>query len=95
MSAPFGNPVAPFPGWERRVYRLSRPVTKEDIEALLGDEDLLIRDIDAGPVHIIHKYGLLEIHTLPGERWIEVWFNPEQGAYPAEYLDALLATRFG
>jgi hypothetical protein len=94
MNIPFENPVAPFPGWERRVYRLSRPVTKEDIQVFLGDEDLYIRDIDAGPVHIIHKYGLLEIHSLPGDRWIEIWFNPDQGAYPAEYLDALLATRF-
>jgi len=94
MNIPFENPVAPFPGWERRVYRLSRPVTKEDIQVFLGDEDLYIRDIDAGQVHIIHKYGLLEIHSLPGDRWIEIWFNPDQGAYPAEYLDALLATRF-
>ena len=29
-----------------------------------------------------------------GEKYIEVWFNPERGAYPSEYLDALLATRF-
>lgn len=94
MNAPIANPVAPFPGWKRRIYRLSRPVTKEDIQEFLGDEDLYTRDTDAGLVHIIHKYGLLEIHTLIGKRWIEVWFNPEQGAYPAEYLDALIATRF-
>jgi len=25
---------------------------------------------------------------------IEVWFNPDKGAYPSEYLDALLMTRF-
>ena len=94
MDSPFTNPVPPYPGWERRIYRLSRPVTNEDIQAFLGNEDLSIRDTAAGPVHIIHKYGLLEIHSLLGEKYIEVWFNPEQGAYPSEYLDALLATRF-
>ena len=94
MNSPFSNPVSPYPGWERRIYQLLRPVTKDDIQAFLGNEDLYIRDTVAGPVHIIHKYGLLEIHALIGEKCIEVWYNPEKGAYPAEYLDALIATRF-
>ena len=94
MNSPIINPISPFPGWERRIYRLSRPVTNEDIQAFLGNEDPSIRDTAAGPVHIIHKYGLLEIHSLLGEKCIEVWFNPERGAYPSEYLDALIATRF-
>jgi hypothetical protein len=94
MNSPLLIPVPPYPGWERRIYWLSRPVTKDDIQAFLGNEDLYIRDTAAGPVHIIHKYGLLEIHSLPGERYFEVWFNPERGAYHSEYLDALLATRF-
>lgn len=76
------------------MHRLSRSVTNDDIQVFLGNEELYIRDTAAGPVHIIHKYGLLEIHALIGEQYIEVWFNPERGAYPSEYLDALLATRY-
>ena len=94
MTSAFQDPGAPFPGWERRMYRLSRPVTKDDIETFLGNEDLYVRDTAAGPVQIIHKYGLLEIHSLVGEQCIEVWFNPDKGAHPSEYLDALLSTRF-
>ncbi len=88
------DPVSPFPGWERRICRVSRPVAQEDIQAFLGNEDLYIRETASGPVHIIHKYGLLEIHSLIGKEYLEIWFNPERGAYPSEYLDALLATRF-
>jgi hypothetical protein len=94
MISPTTTPVPPYPGWERRIYRLSRPITKDDIQTFLGDEDLYIRDTAAGPVNIIHKYGLLEIHALIGDSIIEVWFNPNKGAYPSEYLDALLMTRF-
>ncbi len=94
MHSPSLNPVPPFPGWERRVYRLSRSITKDDINAFLGLEELYVRDTTIGPVHIIHKYGLLEIHALIGNKEIEAWFNPERGAYPSEYLEALLATRF-
>ena len=94
MSKTFLDPVPPFPGWNRRIYRLSRPVTGEDIQAFLGSEELYIRETASGPVHMIHKYGLLEIHCLPGQEEIEVWFSPDQPAYAAEYLDALLATRF-
>jgi hypothetical protein len=94
MNSPIINPISPYPGWELRIYRLSRPVTNDDIQAFLGNEDLYIRETAAGLVQIIHKYGLLEIHSLPGKKYIEVWFNPERGAYPSEYLDALLATRF-
>jgi hypothetical protein len=36
----------------------------------------------------------VELHCLIGEPVIEVWFNPDKGGYPAEYLDALLSTRF-
>ena len=94
MSSPFQNPNPPYPGWMRRLYRLSRPVTRDDIAAFLGNEELYIRDTAAGPVNIIHKYGLVELHCLIGEPEIEAWFNPENGAYPSEYLDALLLTRF-
>jgi len=88
------NPVPPFPCWERREYRLSRPVTKEDITAFLGNEELYVRDTAAGPVNIIPKYGILEIHARIGENSIDIWFNPDKGSYPAEYLEALLSTRF-
>jgi hypothetical protein len=45
-------------------------------------------------VAIIHKFGLLEIHCIPGKADIEVWYSPEKEASSSEYLDALLATRF-
>jgi len=86
--------VSPYPGWERRIYRLSRPVTEDDIAALLGNEELYVRETAAGPVNIIHKYGLLELHCIIGEPRVEIWFDPDKGAYPSEYLDALLSTRF-
>jgi len=94
MTSVFPNPVSPYPGWERRIYRLSRPVRDEDIRAFLGKEELYTRDTPSGQVNIIHKYGLVELHCIIGEPHIEVWFDPEGGAYPSEYLDALLATRF-
>ena len=94
MTSIFPDPVPPYPGWVRREYRLSRPVTKDDIAAFLGNEELYVRETAHGPVNIIHKYGLLELHCIIGEPVIEVWFTPEKGAYPAEYLDALLSTRF-
>lgn len=94
MPSAFPDPVPPFPGWERSIYRLSRRVTGEDIAAFLGNEELYVRDTSAGPVNIIHKFGLLEIHCLTGITEIEVWMNPEKKAHAAEYLDALLATRF-
>ncbi len=94
MISKFQNPVPPYPGWVRRVYRVSRPVRNEDIAAFLGNEELYVRDTVAGQVNIIHKYGLVELHCLVGELHIEVWFNPDSGAYSSEYLDALLATRF-
>ena len=65
-----------------------------DIQAFVGDEDSYIRATISGPLHIIHKYGLLEIHALVGRKRIEVWYNPDKGSYPSEYLDALLSTRF-
>lgn len=94
MTSPFQNPIPPYPGWQRRLYRLSRPMTREDIDSFLGNEDLYVRETAAGPVNIIQKYGLLEIHALIDEKQVEVWFNPDKGAYPSEYLDALLASRF-
>ena len=94
MSAIYQNPVPPYPGWERRVYRLSRPVTGDDVRAFLGNEELYTRDTPSGPVNIIHKFGLLEIHCLPGEPEIEVWFDPEKASYSSEYMDALFSTRF-
>jgi hypothetical protein len=94
MTSKSRNPVSPCPGWVLREYRVSRPVTEDDIAAFLGNEELYVRDTTAGPVNIIHKYGLVELHCLIGEPMIEVWFNPDGVAYPSEYLDALLATRF-
>jgi hypothetical protein len=94
MISAFPDPIPPYPCWEGRKYRLSRPVTKDDIQAFLGNEDPYVRETAAGLVHIIHKYGLLEIHSIIGKRDIMVWFNPDKGAYPSEYLDALLLTRF-
>ena len=94
MTAAVPDPVPPYPGWVRRIYRLSRPVTAEDIAAFLGNEELYVRETAAGTVSIIHKFGLVELHCLAGKPEIEVWMNPEKNAYPAEYLDALLATRF-
>ena len=94
MTTEFPRPVPPFPGWVQHEYRVSRPVTDDDVAAFLGNEELYVRDTAAGPVNIIHKYGLAELHCIIGKSRIEVWFNPDKGAYPAEYLDALLATRF-
>nr|WP_320160193.1 hypothetical protein [uncultured Methanoregula sp.] len=94
MSSSSPGQVPPYPCWKHREYRLSRPVTKEDIAAFLGNEELYVRDTEAGPVNIIHKYGLLEIHARIGESSIDIWFNPDKGSYPAEYLEALLSTRF-
>jgi hypothetical protein len=94
MSSPLPNPIPPYPGWVRREYGVSRPVTEEDVAAFLGNEELYVRETTAGLLNIIHKYGLLELHCIIGETMIEVWFNPENGAHPSEYLDALLATRF-
>jgi len=90
----FPPPVSPFPGWIRRIDRLSRPVMQDDIAAFLGNEDLIIRDNGSRPVTIIHKYGLLEINLIIGERDIEVWYSPKQAVWLVEYLDALLQTRF-
>jgi len=94
MPRLFQDPVPPFPGWRCREHRLSRPLTDDDIAAFLGNEELYVRDTEAGPVNIIHKYGLVELHCIIGENRIEVWFAPDRGAYPSEYLDALLSTRF-
>ena len=88
------NPVPPYSGWVRYEYLISRPMTEEDVAAFLGNEDLYVRDTAAGPVNIIHKYGLLELHCIIGETKIEIWSNPENRAYSSEYLDALLSTRF-
>jgi len=94
MSTAFQDPVPPFPGWERRIYRLSRPVTEEDIRAFLGDQELYIRETPSGKRAIIHKYGLVEINLMIGVPEAEIWFAPDMGAYPSEYLDALFQTRY-
>ena len=94
MTSGFQNPVPPFPGWRRREYRLSRPLTEDDVTAFLGNEERYVRDTEAGLVNIIHKFGLVKLHCIIGEPRIVVWFAPGKGAYPSEYLDALLSTRF-
>jgi len=94
MSSCLPDTSPPYPGWECHTYRLSRPLTGEDVSALLGNEELYVRDTPAGLVNIIHKFGILEIHAIVGKSEIQVWSDPEKGAYPSEYLDALLMTRF-
>ncbi|HTY14626.1 MAG TPA: hypothetical protein VMC42_02865 [Methanoregulaceae archaeon] len=94
MNTLFRNPVSPYPGWKRRIYRLSRPVTDDDIKAFLGDQDLYVRETESGLINIIHKFGILEIHFIVNDPEVEVWYDPEAGSYPLEYLEALLTTRF-
>ncbi|KAF5049129.1 hypothetical protein DSECCO2_442920 [anaerobic digester metagenome] len=76
------------------IYHLLRPVTEEDVAAFVRNQDLYLRETDAGEVRIIHKFGIVEINCLIGERTIEVWFTPNKSAVAAAYVDALLATRF-
>ena len=90
----FINPVPPFPGWERRIYRLSRPVTGEDIRALRGDEDPITRETGGTIRSVILKFGLAEINLIEGVSAAEVWYDPGRGGFPAEYVGALFATRF-
>lgn len=90
----FPEPVPPHPGWILRSYRVSRPVSRDDIDAFLGAEDLYLRETRSGKIFIIRKYGLLEIHAIVGNPELQVWFNPEKSGYSSEFLDALLATRF-
>lgn len=92
--SPFPKPVAPFPGWKRSTYRLSRPVVQNDIDAFLKNQEHYVRETAKSAVSIIHKWGVLEIYAIPGEREIEVWFSPDQSVWVSEYIDALLATRF-
>ncbi len=94
MESGFRDPVPPYPGWERRVYRLSRPVTDHDVRAILHGQEEYVRTVGADRIVVVHKFGLLEIDLVVGSPEIEVWFSPEQRAYTSEYLDALLATRF-
>lgn len=94
MSTPYADPVAPYPHWQRMTYHLPRPVTREDVAAFVRNQDLYRRETAAGEVQIIHKFGIVEINCLIGERTIEVWFAPGESAVAAAYVDALLATRF-
>lgn len=94
MSPECSELILPYPGWTPREYRLPRPLTGEDITAFLGNEELYVRETGSGPVMIIHKFGLAELHCRLGEPRVLVWFNPNKGSYPSEYVDALLSTRF-
>jgi hypothetical protein len=94
MESRFRDPVPPYPGWERRVYRLSRPVTAEDVRAILNGQEEYVRTVGNDRIVVVHKFGLLEIDLVVGSPEVEVWFSPEQRARTFEYLDALLATRF-
>lgn len=76
------------------MYRLSRPVTEEDIRAFLGEQEMYVRETPSGLRTIIHKFGLVEINLIIGVSEAEIWFAPDRGAYPSEYLDALFQTRF-
>lgn len=94
LSTPYANPIAPYPHWQRMIYHLPRPVTGGDVAAFVQHQDLYRRETDAGEIQIIHKFGIVEINCIIGERTIEVWFAPEKSAVAAAYVDALLATRF-
>jgi len=94
MVTRFQSPVPPFPGWERGLYRLSHPVTEEDVEAILNGQEENCRTVGADRVVSIHKFGLVEINVIAGSPEIEAWFSPEQRVWISEYLDALLSTRF-
>ena len=94
MSTIFQNPISPYPLWKRRFYRLSHPVTENDIQAFQGNQELVVRETGSSLVHIIHKHSLFEIHGVIGEDEIEVFFNPDKESYSLEYLDTLLMTRF-
>ena len=90
----FPEPVAPYPGWVLRKYHVSHPVAKSDIDAILGNEDLYLRESGSEKIFIIQKYGLLEINAILGSSEIWVWFNPEKEGFSADYLESLLSTRF-
>lgn len=94
MASRFTDPVSPFPGWERRLYRLSRPVTHDDVEAILHGQEEYVRTVGDTRIEIVHKFGLVEIELVIGSPEVEVWFSPEQRARTFEYVDALLSTRF-
>ncbi len=94
MKMIYENPVPPYPGWERRIYRLPRPVTREDILEFSRDQELWVRETGQGQVYIIHKYGLLELNFLIGKSEVEVWFNSDKKMSSAEYIEALFMTRF-
>jgi len=76
------------------TYHLPRPMTEEDIAAFVQNQDLYRRETDAGEIQIIHKFGIVEINCIIGERTIEIWFTPEKSAVASAYVDALLETRF-
>lgn len=94
MASPFHDSVPPYPGWERRIFHLSRPVTDDDVEALLNGQDEYVRTVGGTRIEIVHKFGLVEIELVIGSPELEAWFSPEQRVWTSEYLDALLATRF-
>jgi len=94
MSTIFQNPIPPYPLWKRRFYRLSRPVTEDDIQVFQDNQELVVRETGSSQVHIIHKHSLLEIYGVIGEDELEVFFNPDTESYSLGYLDALLMTRF-
>lgn len=94
MSTPYADPIPPYPHWQRMLYHLPRQVTEEDVAAFVQNQDLYRRETNAGEVRIIHKFGIVEINCLIGERTIEIWFAPEKSAVALGYLDALLSTRF-
>ena len=90
----FPESTAPYPGWALRKYHVRHPVTKEDIDAILGNEDLYLRESGSEKIFIIQKYGLLEINVILGSRDLQVWLNPEKEGFSADYLESLLSTRF-
>ena len=94
MESRFAHSVSPFPGWIRKIYPLARPFTPDDLLAFTHGMEIYTRETPSGLIHIIHKYGLVEINCIIGEQEIEIWYDPEKRSYTEEYLDALISTRF-
>lgn len=45
-------------------------MTEEDVAAYIQDQELYRRETEAGEIRIIHKFGIVEINCIVGERFI-------------------------
>lgn len=94
VSARSSRSISPYPGRERRLYRVSRPVAEEDVQAILNGQDEYVGTVGPDRVASVHTFGLLEINCIIGMPEVEVRFDPEQRVWASEYLDVQLSTRF-